>query len=66
LRSLILSFFSRRRTATNNDGKQQSSIQHDHPNETHICTFSFVLVKWILLESECHKQRDKKRRRRGI
>lgn len=29
-------------------GKQQSSIQHDHPNAVHAYTSSFVLVKWIL------------------
>lgn len=53
--ALSLSLFSRRRIGTNGDGKQQSPIQHDHPNETPACTFSFVLVKWILARKKKEK-----------
>ncbi len=46
-------------SSSNGDGKQQSLIQHDHSNKTHTCTFSFVLVKWIL--STANGTKDEKK-----
>jgi hypothetical protein len=46
-------------------GKQQSPIQHDHPNAIHAYRSSFVLVKWILIANEeKEKKKNKKKKKK--